>query len=155
MVVFPNGHSGERLAKRARQSERASQTPIYMAERANSRCSKSFTPDAKMIKGFFRPSTCTFYLYIVTQIYKGKSCYTFLSWNPCVVTILLPLYTYTHAHAHTHIHPFMKTFNLFFFFFILLDNIKACCLFYIIKGVKIYYLNHNWLISIEIKFLCC
>lgn len=63
MVVFPNGRSGERLAKRARQSEPHRHADIG-AERANSRCSKSFTPDAKMIKGFLRPRTCTSYLHI-------------------------------------------------------------------------------------------
>lgn len=66
MVVFPNGRNGEKLAKRARQSEPHRRR--YGDERANSRCSKSFTPDAKMIKGFRRPRTCTFYLHVLYDI---------------------------------------------------------------------------------------
>lgn len=77
MVVFPNGRNGEKLAKRARQSE--SHRRQYGDERANSRCSKSFTPDANMIKGFCRPRTWTSYLHVVEIYDKRKRCYMYLS----------------------------------------------------------------------------
>lgn len=113
MVVFPNGRNGEKLAKRTRQSEPHRRR--YGDERANLRCSKSFTPDAKMIKGIRRPRTCTSYLYI---------CYSGNMWHKWkryiriflkafdIVTILLPappLHIYIH-----YIYTFTNT-NVIFF----------------------------------------
>lgn len=95
MVVFPNGRSGEELAKigRKREIERKGSAREregewqsephrrrYRAERADLfyRC-KSFTPDAKMIKGFFR--ICGPYLHVWSK-YMGirgrKMSYRFL-----------------------------------------------------------------------------